>query len=113
MKFTIKSRWKKFARIGYLKEKDITFKECETGEPIIAPGLSIVDGILYILDPNEISELVHSSICLGAGPPIQFKVEEGNSCQSRRWCAEYETETACEDACHAVTGEDGIQFQHS
>ena len=109
MKFTIKSRWKKFARIAVLNEKDISFKECKTGDPIAAPGLSIVQGILYLSDPNAISELVHSSICLGAGPPIQFKVEEGNSCQSRRWCAEYETETACEEACHAVTGEEGFQ----
>jgi hypothetical protein len=46
MKFTIESRWKKFARIGILKEKDITFKECKTGEPIDVPGLSIVNGIL-------------------------------------------------------------------
>ena len=113
MKFTIESRWKKFARIGILKEKDITFKECKTGEPIAAPGLSIVDGILYLSDPSAISELVNSSICLGAGPPVQIKVEESHSCHSRRWCAEYETETACEEACHAVTGEEGLKSQQS
>ena len=113
LKFLIKSRWKKFARIGILKEKDITFKECKTGEPIAAPGLSIVDDILYVSDPNAISGLENSSICLSAGPPVQFQVEESNSCHSRRWCAEYETQTACEDACHAVTGEDGYKFQHS
>ena len=54
MKFTIESRWKKFARIGFLKEKDITLKECNTGGPISAPGLSITQGILYVSDPNAI-----------------------------------------------------------
>ena len=78
MKFIIESRWKKFARIGILKEKDITFKECKTGEPIAAPGLSIADGILYLSDPSAISELENSSICLGAGPRYRLRLKKAN-----------------------------------
>ena len=40
--FIIETTWKKFARIGFLKEEDTNFTQCKEGKLTAAPGISIV-----------------------------------------------------------------------
>ena len=100
----IESNWKKFARVGISRKDKINLTDCKTGEPVGLYGLSIIEGIVYVSNPKQISEIAESSICLGPGSPLQLEIRERHSCNSKRWCSEYETEEACEGACHAVTG---------
>jgi hypothetical protein len=104
-KLLIESNWKKFARVGSTEKFEIDFTDCKTGDPVASSGLSIVEGIVYVSDHKQISKLANSFICFGPGSPLQFDKRERNSCNSKRWCAEYETKEPCEGACHAVTGE--------
>ena len=104
-KLLIESNWKKFARVGTSEKDEMNFTDCKTGKPVGLQGLSIIKGIVYVSDPKQISKIADSSICLGPGSPVQLDNKGRYSCNNNRWCAEYETEEACEGACHAVTGE--------
>ena len=104
-KLLIESNWKKFARVASSEKYEINFTDCTTGETVASQGLSISEGIVYVSDPKKISKLANSFICFGPGSPLQFYKRERNSCNSKQWCAEYETKEACEGACHSVTGE--------
>ena len=113
LKFLIGLSWKRFARVGVSEDKVISFTDCESDAQITVPGVSIAEGILYVSDPEEISQLSTKSFCLGPSSPAQIEMEERDSCNSRRWCAEQETETACEEACHSVTGQKDWQLYNS
>ena len=103
--FIIETSWKKFARVGFSKEEDTNFTECKKGKPTAAPGLSLVEGILYVSDPEQIHQKASNLICLSSGSPLHLEIRNVSTCLGRRWCSEYETEIECEEACHAVTGE--------
>ena len=103
--FVIDTSWKKFARIGFSKEEDTNFTECKKGKPTAAPGLSLVEGILYVSDPKQIPQKASNPICLSSGSPLHLEMRNVSKCLGRKWCSEYETDIECEEACHAVTGE--------
>ena len=105
-KIMIGSHLKKYARIGVLEDDNLTLTDCDTGEPMAGArvGVDIVTSILYVSDPGAISSWGNRSYCL---PGYLLILEKGGTqpCHSMKWCAEYETESACQDACHAVTGD--------
>ena len=103
--FTIMSSWKKFARVGFTKGQPANFINCKTRKGDALPGLRILEGIIYVSDPTKISRNSTNPICLGPGSPVKIMTRAVPTCNSRRWCSEYEDEEECEDACHAVTGE--------
>ena len=102
----IGSHLKKYSRIGVLEEDNLTLTDCETGEDMAGgiPGVGMVGSILYVSDPGLVSSWGNRSYCL---PGYQLHQERGGpqSCHNGGRCAEHETESACQNACHAVTGE--------
>ena len=104
----ISRSWERFARIGSVvgsKHNTHNITHCESGETI--PGLSAVDGMIFITNPRKLRKLESVLACVGE-ESVALEMVDGASCTDRAWCSEVETEEECRESCHTVTGGNSV-----
>jgi hypothetical protein len=113
LKCLIPSSWKRLARVGIAgdsKNTEPNVTNCESGKAI--PGLSVVDGIIFISDPKKLAKLQSVIACVEEGPGVKLEMTDGDACSDTAWCSELETEEQCRGSCHGVTGGAKEAFSH-
>ena len=106
-RYLISRIWKRLARIGIAggsQTTDTNITNCESGRPI--PGVSVVDGIIFISNPKKLVQFKNTIACVGEGPGVKLEMTDGDTCSDTAWCSEVETEEQCRESCHGVTGGD-------
>ena len=105
LKYLISRSWKRLARIGIAagsQTTDTNVTNCESGKTI--PGLSVVDGIIFISNPKKLDKFQSVTVCVGEEPGVRLDMTAGDTCSDTAWCSELETEEQCRGSCHGVTG---------
>ena len=114
LKYLISRSWARLARIGIAGDSKVTepnVTNCESGKTI--PGLSVVDGIIFISNPKKLDKFQNPIVCVGEEPGVKLEMTDEDTCSDTAWCSEVETDEQCRGSCHGVTGDIARSFSAS